>query len=135
MSEQDTDRAVVRTYVPVYQKERWVEGAEELDMSQSEFVRTMVQAGRRSFDLERTSKSNPDSTPNESIADESDDELTDSVLAILRESEGPLTWDDLLAAVTDDVEARLDDTLQTLQSEGVLRYSGRDGGYVPVEEQ
>ena len=39
-------------------------------------------------------------------------------------------WDALLAALTDDIEQRLDETLQELQSEGRVRYSGRHGGYV-----
>ncbi|WP_435349386.1 DUF5805 domain-containing protein [Haloarchaeobius sp. HRN-SO-5] len=134
MSERDTSRSVVRTYVPAYQKEDWVEEAEELDMSQSEFVRTMVQAGRRSFDLAASSDSDTESTLSESKSAESTDDLTDTVVAILDENDGPMTWDDVLAAVTDDVEARLDEALSTLQTDGILRYSGRDGGYVLVEE-
>src|SRR6056297_3280818 len=43
------DRRSVKTYVPAEQKDRWREHADELGMSQSEFVRTMVQAGRRGF--------------------------------------------------------------------------------------
>ncbi|MFT4957036.1 MAG: hypothetical protein ACI9EZ_000344, partial [Halobacteriales archaeon] len=46
----DTERSVVKTYVPAYQKALWQRQAETLEMSQSEFVRTMVQAGRRGFD-------------------------------------------------------------------------------------
>ncbi len=134
VSERDTSRSVVRTYVPAYQKEDWVEEAEELDMSQSEFVRTMVQAGRRSFDLAASSDSDTESTLSESKSAESTDDLTDTVVAILDENDGPMTWDDVLAAVTDDVEARLDEALSTLQTDGILRYSGRDGGYVLVEE-
>ena len=47
--EADTVRTSVRTYLPEYQKAKWEEHAEELGMSRSEFVRTMVQAGRRGF--------------------------------------------------------------------------------------
>jgi hypothetical protein len=39
------------------------------------------------------------------------------------------SWDELLAAVTDDIEDRLESTLQDLQSEGRVTYSGRNGGY------
>ena len=46
---EDTSRTQVRTYVPAYQKSEWESHADELDMSQSEFVRTMVQAGRTRF--------------------------------------------------------------------------------------
>lgn len=45
-----SDREQVRTYVPPWQKEEWKEKAEEWNMSQSEFVRTMVQAGKLWFE-------------------------------------------------------------------------------------
>ncbi len=43
-------------------------------------------------------------------------------------------WDELLEAVTDDVESRLDDALEQLQAENRIRYSGRHGGYTIVED-
>jgi len=43
---------------------------------------------------------------------------------------GHYDWEELLAALTDGIEQRLDDTLQELQSAGRVRYSGRQGGYV-----
>lgn len=45
------EQTPVTTRVPAYQKEAWRADAEELGMSQSEFVRTMVQAGRRELGL------------------------------------------------------------------------------------
>ncbi|MFD1645228.1 DUF5805 domain-containing protein [Haloarchaeobius litoreus] len=136
MSEEDATRTAVRTYVPSSQKQRWAEEADELDMSRSEFVRTMVQAGRRSFDLDESSDSAQTGGANESIGDDPDDaELGDLVLAILHDRDEPQTWDDLVAAVTNDVEDRLDEALGTLQDEGELRYSGRDGGYVPTGDR
>ncbi|WP_440990213.1 DUF5805 domain-containing protein [Haloarchaeobius baliensis] len=136
MSEDETARTAVRTYVPTYQKQRWSEEAEELDMSRSEFVRTMVQAGRRSFDLDESPDSDGAGGANESIADgPAGAELADRVLAILHARDEPQTWDDLVAAVTNDVEDRLDEALGTLQEEGELRYSGRDGGYVPTGDR
>jgi hypothetical protein len=133
VSEDEATRTAVRTYVPSSQKQRWVEEADELDMSQSEFVRTMVQAGRRSFDLDESPDSDSDGGPNESI-DADDTELADRVLGILHERDDPQTWDDLVAAVTNDVEDRLDGALGTLQEAGKLRHSGRDGGYVPTDD-
>jgi hypothetical protein len=54
------DRVPVTTRVPGYQKEAWLDDADELDMSQSEFVRTMVQAGRRELGLaEETAETAP----------------------------------------------------------------------------
>ena len=36
----------------------------------------------------------------------------------------------MLEELSDIIEARLDETLQELQSDGKIRYSGRNGGYV-----
>jgi len=121
MPESDTERTAVKTYVPEYQKEEWEEHAEELDMSRSEFVRTMVQAGRRGF-------------LDDSTADETDDSLATGVVTALRER-GPLSWDELRSQLTEDVETRLDDALETLQSENRVQYSGRDGGYTLTDER
>jgi hypothetical protein len=43
------------------------------------------------------------------------------------------SWDELLEAVADDIESRLDETLTDLQSENRIRYSGRHGGYTVVD--
>lgn len=45
----DDERKTAKTYIPAYQKEEWKEHADELGMSQSEFIRCMVQAGRKVF--------------------------------------------------------------------------------------
>ena len=44
-------RVTINTYVPEYQRDLWKQHAELLDMNLSEFVRAMVQAGRRDFDI------------------------------------------------------------------------------------
>jgi len=117
----DTERAAVKTYVPAYQKAEWRAHAEDLDMSQSEFVRTMVQAGRREFDLEPAEGTSSDAGPR-------GQPLEERALDILR-SDGPKPWDELLAELTADIEDRLDETLGELQSRNEVEYSGRDGGY------
>ena len=61
MAADGEERTSVRTYVPEYQKEAWAAHADELDMSQSEFVRTMVQAGRSGFEP-------PESAPDQDSA-------------------------------------------------------------------
>ena len=48
------ERKVVKAYVPAYQKERWQEHADELGMNQSEFVKCMIQAGRRVYQPEES---------------------------------------------------------------------------------
>ncbi len=133
MSEADTERTVVKTYVPAYQREEWDDHAEELGMSRSEFVKTMVQAGRRGFGAEETAtsagaESDPGSEQREEPATGSDGSLETELVEML--SEKPRDWDDLLAELTAEIESDLDETLQELQEAGRVRYSGRDGGYV-----
>jgi len=131
--EVDTSQARVQTYVPAYQKDEWQAHADELDMSLSEFVRSMVQAGKRGFtgnsaehstspDVESAGRDNSDADPQGS-------RLEDRVLSILDDGES-YDWDELVGAVTDDLEAQLDEVLQELQARDEIRYSGRDGGYV-----
>ena len=122
----ETERVAVKTYIPAYQKAEWEAHATELDMSQSEFVRTMVQSGRRGFSI------NPESTA-DSDADPRGQPLADRILDILRER-GPQAWDELRAAVTEEIEDRLDETLANLQDQNRIRYSGRDGGYTLAGE-
>ncbi|MFD1598814.1 DUF5805 domain-containing protein [Halobellus rarus] len=132
---EDTERKTVMTYVPAYQKDRWIEHAEAMGMSQSEFVRTMVQAGRRDFeipsttgrDTEETTTEPADGGPNPG-GQTAEKGFRNRVLDVLEEAEYQ-SWDDLLAALTDDIESRLDETLQELQASDAVRYSGRHGGY------
>lgn len=125
----DTERTVVKTHVPAYQKRIWVDHAEDLEMSQSEFLRTMVQAGRRGFEPTASSDAEAEASgPN--VRDSGD--LESRVESILAGSD-PLSWDQLVAALTDNLEDRLDEALQTLQEENRIRYSGRDGGYTLAE--
>jgi hypothetical protein len=128
------DRVSVQTYVPAGQREVWRQEAAEMDMSQAEYVRSMVQAGRRGFDLvgsgERTvtaeERSSPDVHPGDSA-------LKDRILEVCRTAE-VADWDDVRDGVTDDIHERIDDALSELQAEDVIRYSGRRDGYVVVED-
>ncbi|MCY4732004.1 hypothetical protein KY092_15690 [Natronomonas gomsonensis] len=132
------ERVSVQTYVSSTQRERWREEADELDMSQAEYVRTMIQAGRRSFDL-NTEASSLSSDSSNSVEARSPDAtprgegLKDRVLEVLRAEEFA-DWELLLAGVTDDIEERLEETLDELQSEDRIRYSGRHGGYTVVDD-
>ncbi len=126
------ERVTVKTYVPAYQRENWREHADRLDMSLSEFVRTMTQAGRRGFEMP-----DPPAAEEAGGADSPDDDpggerLEETVLAHVEET-GAADWDTLVATVTGDLEDRLDETLERLQAEDRLRYSGRAGGYVPAD--
>jgi hypothetical protein len=132
------DRVSVQTYVTPTQRDRWQREADELDMSQAEYVRTMVQAGRRGFDLNTSGNdlNSGSSIPAETQtanATPGDDDLHRQVLEVLDTSEFA-DWDALLAGVTDDIEERLDEALDELQSEDRIRYSGRHGGYTVVDD-
>jgi len=123
-SEVDTEQTVVQTYVPAYQRDAWDEHAEQLEMSRSEFVKTMVQAGRRGFGAETRSDG--------ADSDAGGGDLEERIVEGLRES-GPLSWEELFAEVTDDIETRLEAALQRLQDENRIKYSGPEGGYVLEE--
>lgn len=120
----DTSREVVNVYVPAYQKDRWVEHANDLDMTQSEFVRTMVQSGRKGFEPGHEEPGSSDANPG-------GDGLETRVLKLLEDD--TYSWDELLEAVSEDIETRLDEALEELQANNRIRYSGRHGGYTVVE--
>lgn len=123
---EESDRVAVYTYVPAEQRDRWREDAEALGMSQSEFVRSMVQAGRRGFSL-----GDPGSDPVEPHPPESSprgDDLKTTVLDLFR-SEGRLAWSDLVDELTGDLEGKLEDVLTELQREERIHHSPRRGDY------
>ena len=123
------DRRSVKTYVPAEQKDRWREHADELDMSQSEFVRTMVQAGRRGFSTVESEKAaEPDLTGSDPEG-ESLEARVETALA-----DGPLSWEALVETVVGDFEDRLADALDALQDRNRVRYNGRKGGYTLTDE-
>lgn len=136
MAESDVERVGVRTYVPEYQREKWDRHAEELGMSRAEFVRTMVQAGRRGFDfdgLEQRDGSNPEQ-PAEDPSTPGVNGLEDQLLELL-DSEEYLSWDELVDGVTDDIEERLEERLDELQRHNRVQYNGRRGGYTLVDDE
>jgi hypothetical protein len=134
-AEKDTSRTVVKTYLPAYQRDEWDDHADDLDMSRSEFVKAMVQAGRRGFDSEPSRPDGVDgggsSVENADSTDATVDRavsIEDAVLEVLSTDEY-LSWEELLAAISDDIETQLEETLQELQADDAVRYSGRHGGY------
>lgn len=134
VEEQDTDRKTVKTYIPAYQRDEWDDHAEELDMSRSEFVRSMVQAGRKGYEGSESAPPEDTTVENQSEPLGEPPAAADFDSAVLEAlDKGPKSWEALLEHVVDDVEAQLEETLQALQEEDQVRYSGRDGGYVLVE--
>ncbi|MFW5934635.1 MAG: DUF5805 domain-containing protein [Halolamina sp.] len=123
----DTETVQVKTRVPAHQREAWREAADDLGMSQSEFVRTMVQAGRSSF--EAANEAGDASNPEEGSSRE-DDPRGDGLETRVRETlagEEAVDWEELVDAVLGDFEDRLDRITQESEE---IRYSGRKGGYV-----
>ncbi|WP_277552551.1 DUF5805 domain-containing protein [Halobaculum limi] len=146
----DTDRVAVTVRLPAYQKQAWVEEADRLDMSQSEFVRTMVQAGRRDLGIadafgdpkgvDADSPSTEHEPATNSASEEGASPPTDprgndleTRLLEALDRRDVLSFDELVEAVAGDIEERVDETMGDLQSRGAVRYSGREGGYTLVE--
>lgn len=116
MSTSDADsRVAVKTYVPEEQKQIWATHADEMNMTMSEFIRTMVQSGRSPFTVE---------TPPSSDANPGGDDLETAILDILRD--GPATFDELSESIIGDLEEQLDRTLMEMDQVVV---SGRTGEY------
>lgn len=126
-SETDTDQKEVRVSVSAHQKERWREHADELGMSQSEFVRTMTQAGRRDFTVS-TDEAGQAASEDETLGV---DALEDRVFDVL--DDDYCSWDELVESLTEDIGRRLETTLQRLQREERIQYSGRHGGYTVTD--
>ena len=98
--EVDTSRTVVQTYVPAYQRAEWDEHAEDLGMSRSEFVRTMVQAGRRGYggDPVAPQQADDSNSPEDGAAAAAESGIRDRIVDALQE-ETALSWDELREAV------------------------------------
>ena len=133
-TESNTDRASVMTYVSPAQKQEWVTHAETLNMSQSEFVRTMVQAGRRDFTVpDRSSITTETASRNTDSTNTQTNSLRARVIDALT-ADTYHEWDELLAIVSENIEQRLDQTLAELQEASIITYSGRHGGYTLRED-
>jgi hypothetical protein len=127
------NRVAIQTYVPESQSDVWTKEADEMDVSRSEYVRMMVQAGRRNFDL--SGHKEPERSGTE-MSDEDTEplELESRVMTAL-DSKGPLSWEDLIEEISGSLETRLETTLDTLQSSNKIKYSGRHGGYTVVADE
>jgi hypothetical protein len=132
-TESETERTAVKTYVPAYQRDEWDDHAAELDMSRSEYVRSMVQAGRKGFDPRGHAHESPDTEETESRT--GSDTRGNELESVVRETlqSGPSSWDELFEAVAEDIESDLESSLERMQDRNEIRYSGPRGGYVLAE--
>jgi len=112
-------RVSVKTRVPQYQKDAWKAHATTLDMSQSEYVRTMVQAGRQDFELEPPESPSRDANPRGNVVKE-------PILEALS-AENHLEFDHVVDSLADELESLVDEALQALIEDGEVEYSGRQG--------
>lgn len=123
--ELDTESVHVQTYIPAYQRDIWDEEAEEMNMNRSEYLRSMVQAGRRAMSGEIALDEDTDK--------DDDADLRDDVLEAIRDSDH-VSFDVLVNALASDFEGRMDAILDELQNDDLIRYNGRHGGYTAVKE-
>ena len=100
--------------MPDYQREVWNEEAEEMGISFGEYVRMMIQAGRRELGY-----TEPDSDPSNGP------DLESQIIDILEEHDGDATWSELIDGVLGDLEDEIEDTVGELEEEGVVETSLR----------
>lgn len=132
--DRDTESVAVKSYVPAYQKELWKEDAEEMDMSLSEFVRCMVQAGRRGFDTATVGQEATTETASEDRLVGLDEEaLRERIHAMLARVDH-LTYEEIVLLVTGDLEREVADALMALQSENEAVHT-REGYHLAGEDQ
>ena len=115
-SPEKKDKTTVKTYIPTYQKTEWQDHATELGMSQSEFIRTMVQAGRQSIEKGRQKDPSTHTNPRGYA-------LEDRVLELL--STSSYTFDELIEELMTDLEDDLERTLDELKDDGHISQSAR----------
>ncbi len=127
----ETERVRIQTYIPAYQKDNWSTDADQMDMSLSEFIRTMVQAGRHEFNLTNETSQEPTAvtTTHQLIANGDGRDLQEYIIETI-EQNGPQEWDELLVDLTEVIEADLQDAVESLKDDDVIQHSGPDGGYL-----
>lgn len=125
------DRVSVTTHVPEHQRDEWREHANALDMSQSEFVRSMVQAGRRDFTLQPVESTNPEE-PQTPTANPRGDALNTRILESIETIDQPDT-DAILEELSDNLESRVTSAIEKLQANNRIRYNGTNRCYERIE--
>ncbi|WP_252698861.1 DUF5805 domain-containing protein [Natronosalvus vescus] len=113
--------------VPEHQLAIYDDEAEEMGFSsRAEYIRSMINAGRREFGLNPQGETPEDASLRGS--------LDERILAILEEAEG-LAQDEVVDAVTADVEDQVTEVLNDLNDEGRIDYDVRRSGFVVAEGQ
>jgi hypothetical protein len=111
--------------VPANLQRVWEHQAKQAKLSVSEYVVRMTEAGRMSVQMQPAGGGD--------AAAMSVEQLTEEVVEQLRHEEA-VAWEELLDAISKNLEEQLEEALERLQEDGVVRYSGLQGGYRLVEE-
>jgi hypothetical protein len=124
-AEPDSGGETIEVEVPANLLRAWEHQASKAKLSVSEYVVRMTEAGRMSVQMQPASGGD--------AAAMSVEQLTDEVVEQLRHEEA-VSWDQLVDAISKNLEEQLEDALDRLQEDDVVRYSGLKGGYRLVEE-
>ncbi len=109
---------VVKTSIPKSQKSEWKTHADELGMSQSEFIRTMVQAGRKGFEGVGLNGEKSGPTPRgKALKSRIQKHLVD----------GPMNFEKLCDELAGDLEDEVETALEDLKENGVIEQRTRGG--------
>ncbi len=112
----DADKVHIGFEVPAHEREQWQEHADELDMSYSEYYRSMIRSGRRELGL-------ADETP-------TNDDQNEDLETRIREQlspDKPTQFDDLVESIVGELEDEVEKVLMELDD---ATYRPRSGGYV-----
>lgn len=107
-------RKRIRTSAPNEQIEIWEEEADAMNVTRAEYMRLMIQAGRRQFPICDTGNAESDGL-----------HIENQVLSALEE-EGELTWEELIEAAVGDIEEQIEETLEKLDDDGKVSISIRN---------
>lgn len=91
----------------------WEQEADELNASLGEYLRMMVQAGRKELGY----------VDAHSLEDNQDANIESQAIEALREHDGDATWDELRNAVLGGLEQDLEEAIEQLEDEGTLKTS------------
>lgn len=122
------DGEAIEIRVPPNLLAAWEQRARKAKLSVSEYVVRMAEAGRMSVQME------PAGVGGDPGTTMSVEQLTDDVVERLRH-EDAVSWEQLLEAISSNLEENLEEALERLQADDVVRYSGLEGGYELVEEE
>lgn len=105
----------------------WIEDAEEMDVSTTEFVLRMAHAGRRKFGYDRDDDDEMKTLKNN---DPSNTGVAKEFVQRNLSVEDPESKEDLMGLIQDDIAEALDE----LSQEGSVDYLAREGGWIKVED-